>query len=117
MADSDPQRDRRAAAVPRQAPRRVAALHDELERLRASPEYAAMRRFARIHGALDAALPPAARGKVRAVGMRQGVVALEVVDGVLLAELRTTCARRLLESLIAARTGASRLVWRVARRG
>lgn len=114
---SDPERDRRLAARPRDGWRRAEPLATQLESFRRSPEFAAMRRFARIHAALREALPAHAQGKVRATGMRAGTLALEVVDGVLLAELRSTCSRQLLAALVAAGTGASRLSWRVARRG
>lgn len=113
---SDPDRDRRLASRPRDGWRRADALGSEVEGFRRSPEFAAMRRFARIHSALHEALPERARGKVRAVGMRGGVLTLEVADGVLLAELRSTAVRPLLAALTAAGTGASRLAWRVARR-
>jgi hypothetical protein len=113
---ADPLRDRRLASKPRYAYRRADDLGSELTRLRQSPEFAAMRRFARIHGALAEVLPEAIRGKVKAIAERAGTVTLEVSDGVLLAELRSTRARDILNALAAAGTGASRLVWRVARR-
>lgn len=113
----DPARDRAIASRPRSWPARVGSLGDELERMRRSPEYAAMRRFARIHGTLATALPERARGRVRALSVKGGTATLEVADGVLLAELRATAARAILEALAAAGTGVSRLAWRVARRG
>ncbi len=113
---SDPDRDRRLAAKPRDGWRRVAGLGNEVESFRLSPEFAALRRFTRINSALKEALPVHAFGKVRAIAMRAGVLTLEVADGVLLAELRSTCNRRVLEALATGRTGASRLIWRVARR-
>lgn len=73
-----------------------------------------MRRFARIHGALAEALPPHARGKVRAHALKDGTCTLLVADGVLCAELRSTCARRILTALAAAGTGATRLAWRIS---
>lgn len=114
---SDPERDRRLASRPRDGWRRAGSLADEVTGFRRSPEFAAMRRFARIHAALREALPPHAQGRVKATGMRAGVLALEVADGVLLAELRSTCAQRILAALAGAGTGTSRLSWRVARRG
>ncbi|MCS6970495.1 MAG: hypothetical protein RMM29_08280 [Planctomycetota bacterium] len=91
-------------------------LSAELAAFRASADYAAMRRFARVHAILAAALPAAARGKVRAVALRRGCLTLEVSDGVLLAELRSTIARALRDALAAAGTGVSQLQWRVAPR-
>ncbi|MEK7415801.1 MAG: DciA family protein [Planctomycetota bacterium] len=111
-----PDRDRQLAAQPRDGYRAAALLGETLAQLRASKEYASMRRFARVHGALERALPATAHGKVRAIGLRDGVLTLEVANGVLLAELRSTCARRLLSEFATARTGISRLTWRVARR-
>lgn len=111
-----PERDRQLAAQPHPGYRRPAELGETVKLLRASPEYAAMRRFARVHGVLMRALPPTAQGKVKAVAMRDGAITLEVADGVLLSELRSTCVRRLLAEFAAAGTGISRLTWRVARR-
>lgn len=113
---STPERDRALASRPRDGWRRADGLDRELDSFRRSPEYAAMRRFARIHGALNEVLPERARGKVKAVNLRAGTLVLEVADGVLLAELRLTCARQVLAALAAAGTGTSRLTWRVARR-
>lgn len=113
---STPERDRALASRPRDGWRRAEGLDRELDSFRRSPEYAAMRRFARIHGALNEVLPERARGKVKAVNLRAGTLVLEVADGVLLAELRLTCARQVLAALAAAGTGTSRLTWRVARR-
>lgn len=110
-------RDRQLAAQARYGPRRAVALADALDDFRGSAEYGAMRRFARVNGAIAAVLPAAASGRVRPLALRSGVLTLEVADGVLLAELRATIARRLLVSLAAAGTGVSRLAWRVARRG
>lgn len=111
-----PERDRALAARPRGAYRAPCELGSELGFLRGSPAYAAMRRFAKVHGALEAALPEHARGKVRALTIRDGACTLAVADGVLCAELRGTCARRILAALAAAGTGVTRLAWRVARR-
>ncbi len=113
---SDPERDRALAAKPRDGRRRVGVLGNAVEDFRRSPEFAAMRRFTRIHAALREAMPAAAHAKVRALSLRAGTVTLEVSDGILLAELRATCTRRILEALAAGRTGATRLAWRVARR-
>jgi len=113
---SDPDRDRRLAAKPRQGWRRAEPLGNVVEDFRHSPEFAAMRRFTRVNTALKAALPEGVHGKVKAIAMRAGTLTLEVADGVLLAELRTTCTRRILDSLAAGGTGATRLIWRVARR-
>lgn len=116
MALSDPDRDRKLASRPRERWRFADGLDREIDAFRRSPEFAAMRRFARIHSALLEILPKHAHGKVKALNLRAGVLALEVSDGVLLAELRSTCARQILTGLAAARTGATRLVWRVAQR-
>lgn len=113
---STPERDRALASRPRDGWRKVAGLGAELESFRHSPEFAAMRRFTRVNTALREALPEHAQGKVKAVNMRAGTLTLEVADGVLLAELRTMCARRILEALAGGGTGATRLIWRVARR-
>jgi hypothetical protein len=113
---STPDRDRRLAAQPRDGWRRAAPLGNVVEDFRHSPEFAAMRRFTRVNTALREALPAHAHGKVKAVNMRAGTLTLEVADGVLLAELRTMSARRILEALAAGGTGATRLIWRVARR-
>lgn len=110
-----PARDRQVAAQVRHRARWASGLGDEVARLRASPEYAAMRRFARVHGALAEVLPKAARGKVRAVAIRDGTCTLEVANAVLCAELRATCARRILDALALAGTGTTRLNWRVER--
>jgi hypothetical protein len=74
-----------------------------------------MRRFARVHGALAEVLPAHAGGKVRAVAIRDGSCTLSVADAVLCAELRATCARRILDALALAGTGTTRLIWRVER--
>ncbi len=113
---SDPERDRALAAKPRDGWRRAAPLGNVVEDFRHSPEFAAMRRFTRVNSALKEALPAQAQGKVKAVAMRAGTLTLEVADGVLLAELRTTCTRRIQDALAAGGTGATRLIWRVARR-
>lgn len=97
------------------APWRPVPLAAELAAFRASAAYAAMRRFARVHGLLASVLPPAAQGRVRAVRLQRGVLTLEAADGVLLAELRCTIEHRLLAALAAGGTGVSRLAWRVAR--
>ena len=112
---ADPQRDRQLAARHRTAWRSPADLGSELKRLRGSPDFAAMRRFAKVHGALEEILPPHAIGRVRALSIRDGTCTLAVADGVLCAELRSTCARRILAALAAAGTGTTRLAWRVAR--
>ncbi len=116
MAISDPDRDRRLAAKPKEGWRRAEDLGRLVEDFKRSPEFAAMRRFTRINAALRDALPASAHGKVKPLAMRAGTITLEVVDGILLAELRTTCTRRILDALAAGGTGATRLVWRVARR-
>lgn len=113
---SDPERDRILAARQRTGWRRAEPLAEAVGDFRASPEFAALRRFTRVNSALKAALPANAQGKVRAVAMQSGTLTLEVADGVLLAELRSTCARRIVEALAAGGTGATRLIWRVARR-
>jgi hypothetical protein len=113
---SNPERDRALAARPRDGWRRAAPLGNVVEDFRHSPEFAAMRRFTRVNTALKEALPERAQGRVKAIAMRAGTLTLEVADGVLLAELRTTCARRILDALAAGGTGATRLIWRVARR-
>lgn len=114
---SSPERDRALARAHRARARRPAEIGDELRWLRQSPEYAAMRRFARVHGALTEILPEHARGKVRALSLSAGVCTLEAADGVICAELRSAWGRRILAGLAAAGTGATRLAWRVARRG
>ena len=113
---SDPERDRALAARPRDGWRRAAPLGNVVEDFRHSPEFAAMRRFTRVNTALKEAVPASAHGKVRAIAMRAGTLTLEVADGVLLAELRTTCTRRILDALAAGGTGATRQMRRVARR-
>lgn len=110
-----PARDRSIAAQARNRGRRVAGLGDEIAQLRASPEYTAMRRFARVHGALAEVLPEPARGKVRAIAIRDGTCTLSVANAVLCAELRAAFARRILDALALAGTGTTRLVWRVER--
>lgn len=117
MSGPDPERDRRLAARARSFPARAVPLGNEIAAFRASPEFAAMRRFARVNAVLRETLPEMAQGKVRAVILKGGVLTLEVADGILLAELRSTAARRLTAALAAAGTGATRLAWRVARRG
>jgi hypothetical protein len=113
---TDPRRDRELAARSRERARRPAELGALVEDFHHSPEFAAMKRFTRVHGALAEVLPEIARGKVKVVSLRAGVLTLEVADGVLLAELRSTCARQLVTALAQSGTGASRLAWRVARR-
>ena len=113
---STPERDRALAAKPRDGWRRASPLGNLVEDFRHSPEFAAMKRFTRVNTALKQALPANIHGKVRAIAMRTGTLTLEVADGVLLAELRTTATRRILEALAAGGTGATRLIWRVARR-
>ena len=107
-----PARDRTLASQARNRARWASGLGDELARLRASPGYTAMRRFARVHGALAEVLPAHASGKVRAVAIRDGTCTLSVADAVLCSELRATCARRILDALALAGTGTTRLVWR-----
>lgn len=113
---SDPDRDRRLAARARHGWRHAEGLGDAIDDFRHSAEFAAMRRFTRVHDALRAALPGHAHAKVRATALKAGTLTLEVADGVLLAELRAHHARAVIAALAAGGTGATRLIWRVARR-
>lgn len=112
---NDPGRDRALAHRPRLpgTPRRESLDH-LVHSFMKSEEVAKMRRFARVRGALETALGPAA-AKVTPVRLAAGVLTLEVKDGVLLAELRTMRSTQLLQILADQRTGVTRLMWRIAR--
>lgn len=119
MADdrfSNPERDRRIAGTFRRGPRRTQALDEVLGGFLSSEEIARMRRWAKVRGALDQALGPTVSPRCTPVRMQGPALVLQVSDGVLLAELRQVSERHLIAALVAAGTGASRIIWQVAPR-
>jgi hypothetical protein len=114
-SSSDPHRDRRVASQPRLKFRSSEALGEIVSSFMTSDEMKRMRRFQKVAPALREALPELLLAKVKPVRMQAGVLALEVVDGLALHELRQHHAHALLAALAAHGTGVSRLQWRLAR--
>ncbi len=113
--DSQPYRDRRLAAKPRLFGRRPEGIEQLVKGFLTSEDVKRMKRFARVRGAIDGVLTERERTRVQPVSLQVGVLTLEVTDSVLLGELRNHRAHQLLQALAEARTGVTRLAWRVAR--
>lgn len=115
MPRSDPERDRRLARKPRYAWRNATGLGDLVSTFMRSDEVRRMKRFTAVAEGLAAVLPEARLARIRAVGISQGALTLEVADSVLLAELRSHHQAALLAALAEAGAGVTRITWRLAR--
>ncbi|HYE08413.1 MAG TPA: DciA family protein [Planctomycetota bacterium] len=110
-----PERDRDVARRPRNRARRPAAVGDVVEALVGGEAAARMRRFTKVAGVLNRFFDERVRARLRPVALAGGVLTLEIADGTLMSELRQHRDHELQAALVAAGTGVSRVVWRVAR--
>ena len=115
MTGSNPDRDRQQAKRHRYGFRDAEPVADSMSSFLDSPEAQRMRRFQKVAPALREALSPVLLTKVTPVRMQNGVLTIEVSDGMALHELRQHASHDLLEALAAHGTGISGLQWRLAK--
>ena len=111
----DPDRDRAMARRTRHGPRFAQSLGELAGQWARSPEAVAARRHAKAIGVLRQVLPPALSARTTAAGLRDGVLTLDAADHIALHELKTIHHAALLDALIAAGCGVTRLVIRPTR--
>jgi hypothetical protein len=73
------------------------------------------RRFLHVTGAFQEVLDATRLARVKPMRFAGGVLTVDVVDGLLLAELKQHFEKRLIDACARHGTGVSRIQWRLAR--
>lgn len=112
---SDPERDRRLAHKARLGPRYATPLGDVVSWVMNDAEMQRRKRFLKVTGALKSVLTEQQLGRIKPTAFMNGILTIDVRDGMLLAELKQHLEARLLDACAQAGTGVTRIRWRLAR--